>query len=102
MFEPRRLGLGRGHRSDRHGVTERHPALALPRPFLAGRETDPESDVRLAGSARDSDMAPGFWRAKRQSTMPFIHSLAGRWPRAVGASFSGAMCTSRFVLPTAR
>ena len=58
--------------------------------------------VRLAGAGRDSDMAPGFWRAKRQSTMPFIHSLAERWPRAVGASFSGAMCTSRFVLPTAR
>src|SRR5271157_6133794 len=57
--------------------------------------------VRLAGAGRDSDMAPGFWRAKRQSTstMPFIHSLAGRWPRAVGASFSGAMCISRFVLP---
>src|SRR5271167_5230070 len=25
MFEPRPLGLGRGHRSDRHGVIERHP-----------------------------------------------------------------------------
>ena len=24
MFEPRRLSLGRGHRSDRHGVIERH------------------------------------------------------------------------------
>ncbi len=29
MFEPRPLGLGRGHRSDRHGVIERHPTLAL-------------------------------------------------------------------------
>ena len=32
-------------------------------------------DVRLARSGRDSDMAPGFWRAKRRSTTPFI-----RWP----------------------
>jgi hypothetical protein len=29
----------------------------------------------LAGAGRDSDMAPGFWRAKRRSTTPFI-----RWP----------------------
>jgi len=34
MFEPRPLGLGRGHRSDRHGVIERHPTLASAGPFL--------------------------------------------------------------------
>jgi hypothetical protein len=29
MFEPFPLGLSGGRRSDRHGVIERHPALAL-------------------------------------------------------------------------
>ena len=38
MFEPFPLGLGGGRRSDRHGVTERHPTLALPRPFLDPRD----------------------------------------------------------------
>src|ERR1700693_3680363 len=34
MFEPFPLGLSGGRRSDRHGVIERHPALALSRSFL--------------------------------------------------------------------
>ena len=34
MFEPCPLGLGGGRRSDRHGVIERHPTLALSRSFL--------------------------------------------------------------------
>src|ERR1700677_2431536 len=34
MFEPRPLGLRGGHRSDRHGVIERHTTLALSRSFL--------------------------------------------------------------------
>ena len=38
MFEPFSLSLGGGRRSDRHGVTERHPTLALPGPFLDPRE----------------------------------------------------------------
>ena len=38
MFEPRPLGLGRGHRSDRHGVIERHTTLALSRSFLDPRD----------------------------------------------------------------
>src|SRR5271163_1314246 len=41
MFEPFPLGLCGGRRSDRHGVTERHPTLALPRPFL-----DPSFSIR--------------------------------------------------------
>ena len=63
---------------------------------------DGDGQMRLAGAGRDSDMAPGFWRAKRRSTTPFIRSLAGLWPRAVGASSSGAMCILRFVSLTAR
>src|SRR5580704_3173977 len=38
MFESRPLGLGRGHRSDRHGVIERDPTLALSRSFLDPRD----------------------------------------------------------------
>jgi len=34
MFEPYPFGLAGRQRSDRHGVIERHPALALSRPFL--------------------------------------------------------------------
>jgi hypothetical protein len=34
MFEPSPLGLRGGHRSDRHGVIERDPALALSGPLL--------------------------------------------------------------------
>ena len=36
---------------------------------------DGDGQMGLARSGRDSDMAPGFWRAKRRSTTPFI-----RWP----------------------
>ena len=58
---------------------------------------DGDGQMRLARSDRDSDMAPGFWRAKRRCTTPFIRSLAGLWPRAVGASSSGRCASSRFV-----
>ena len=34
MFEPFPLGLGGGRRSDRHGVIERHPTLAISGSFL--------------------------------------------------------------------
>src|ERR1700686_4877141 len=34
MFKPRPLGLCGGHRSDRHGVIERDPTLALSGPIL--------------------------------------------------------------------
>jgi len=32
---------------------------------LNGLDADRRGEMRLAGSGRDSDMAPGFWRAKR-------------------------------------
>ena len=38
-------------------------------------DADRDGEMRLARAGRDSDMAPGFWRAKRRSTTPFI-----RWP----------------------
>jgi hypothetical protein len=45
-------------------------------PMMLDRlEADRGSEMRLARAGRDSDMAPGFWRAKRRSTTSFI-----RWP----------------------
>ena len=38
-------------------------------------DAESQTEMSLPGSGRDSDMAPGFWRAKRRSTTPFI-----RWP----------------------
>ena len=38
-------------------------------------DAERQAEMGLAGAGRDSDMAPGFWRAKRRSTTPFI-----RWP----------------------
>src|ERR1700760_3021985 len=46
--------------------------------------------MRLARAGRASDMAPGFWRVKRQSTTRFIRLRAKRWRRAVGASCTEA------------
>jgi hypothetical protein len=37
-------------------------------------DADRRSEMRFAGSGRDSDMAPGFWRPKRRSTTLFIRS----------------------------
>ena len=64
-------------------------ALAV---MLDGLDADRRSEMRLAGSGRGSDMAPGFWRAKRRSTTPFIRWRAGRWPRPADASCSAATC----------
>ena len=41
------------------------------------RRGDGDAEMRFARAGRDSDMAPGFWRAKRRSTTPFIRSQAG-------------------------
>ena len=51
---------------------EEPDALAV---MLDGLDADRRGEMRLACAGRDSDMAPGFWRAKRRSTTPFI-----RWP----------------------
>ena len=34
--------------------------------------TESRAEMALADARRDGDMAPGFWRAKRRSTTPFI------------------------------
>ena len=80
MFEPRPLGLGRGHRSDRHGVIERHPALALPRRL--------KGDVGFLRSQRFEKLTMRLkprtevsaHLARRPRTAPFeaLHPLDGR------------------------
>jgi hypothetical protein len=67
-------------------------ALAV---MLDGLNADRRGEMRLAGSARDSDMAPGFWRAKRRSTTRSIRSRVRRSPRVVGALFLAALCILR-------
>jgi len=53
---------------------------------------DSDRQMGLAGSGRDRDMAPGFWRARRRSTTPFIRWSAERWRRAGGGSCTPALC----------
>ena len=48
---------------------EEPDALAV---VLDGLDADRRGEMRLARARRDGDMAPGFWRAKRRSTTPFI------------------------------
>ena len=57
-----------------------------------GLDADGRGEMRLARAGRGSDMAPGFWRAKRRSTTPSIRWRAGRWPRPADASCSAATC----------
>jgi hypothetical protein len=75
---------------------------APPRSGADAASRDGDRQMRLAGSGRDSDMAPGFWRVKRRSTTPFIRWRAGRWLLAAGASCSGAKRILRSVSLTAR
>ena len=59
-------------------------------------------EMGFSCAGRDSDMAPGFWRVKRQSTTRFIRLRAKRWRRAVGASCTEAWSTLRSVSLTTR
>ena len=51
---------------------EEADALAV---MLDGLDAERRREMGFPRAGRDSDMAPGFWRAKRRSTTPFI-----RWP----------------------
>ena len=44
------------------------------RPGADDGRSDCDRQVGFARAGRDSDMAPGFWRAKRRFTTPFIRS----------------------------
>src|ERR1700678_4570124 len=70
------------------GSGEQHaPAL-----FDQG-QADRGREMGFSCAGRDSDMAPGFWRVKGQSTTRFIRLRAKRWRRAVGASCTEAWST---------
>ena len=66
---------------------EEADALAV---MLDRLDADRGGEMRFAGARRGSDMAPGFWRARRRSTTRFIRSRVRQSPRAVGALFSAA------------
>jgi hypothetical protein len=70
--------------------TQRREHSALVRVFLKIAE------MALAAAWRGSDMAPGFWRVRRRSSMRSIRSPARRWRRRVGASCAAGSSTSRF------
>jgi hypothetical protein len=84
---------------DEFNGREEPDALAM---TLDGLDADRGGEMGLARAGRGSDMAPGFWRAKRQSITPFIHWRAGLWPRPAGGLCTAAKRISRFVLLTAR
>ena len=65
------LSFGPGERGDDIGEGAEVDAAA----GLHRLDAERQAEVGLARAGRDSDMAPGFWRAKRRSTTPFI-----RWP----------------------
>src|SRR5271157_4261773 len=69
-------------------IEEARPSAALA--YAIGGDGDRQ--MAFAGAGRDSDMAPGFWRAKRRSTIPFIRWPAERWLRAAGGSCTAALC----------
>ena len=65
------LSFGPGERGDDVGEGAEVDAAA----GFHRLDAERQAEMGLAGAGRDSDMAPGFWRAKRRSTTPFI-----RWP----------------------
>ena len=89
MFEPRPLGLSGGRRRDRHGVIERHSALALSRPFL-----DPEISRRTGLSRntvrkylRSDNVEPKFAGPDRPSRLdPYADKLSHRLRQEAGKS----------------
>ena len=66
------------------------------------RRSHGDAEVGFSRARRDSDMAPGFWRVKRQSTTCFIRLRAKRWRRAVGESCTEAWSALRSVSLTTR
>src|ERR1700719_2924390 len=72
MFEPRPLGLGRGHRSDRHGIIERHPTLALSRSFVDPRDISTHWAVEEYGP-----QVPAFGQRRTEVCCPRSAERAG-------------------------
>src|SRR3984957_19048010 len=89
MFEPFPPGLGGGRRSDRHGVTERHPTLALPRPFLDPRDIAAHGAVEEHGPQylRSDTVEPKFNIPDRPSKLdPYADKLSQMLRQEAGKS----------------
>jgi hypothetical protein len=55
-------------------------------PLLAGRETEPETDVRFAGAGRASVMLPGVWVLTCRSSTRFILDTVTLWAFSAASS----------------
>src|SRR5258708_11829661 len=89
MFEPFPLGLGRGRRSDRHGVIERHPTLALSRSFLDPRDipTHGLSRNTVRKYLRSDTVEPKFNIPDRPSKLdPYADKLSQMLRQEAGKS----------------
>jgi transposase len=87
MFEPFPLGFGGGRRSDRHGVTERHPTLALPGPFLDPRDIPTHRSVEVRKYLRSDTVEPKFNVADRPSKLdPYADKLSQMLRQEAGKS----------------
>src|ERR1700683_1020975 len=72
MFELYPLGLSGGRRSDRHGVIECHPALALSRSFLDPRDIAAHRAVEEYGP-----QGPAFGQRRTEVCRPRSAEQAG-------------------------
>ena len=90
MFEPFPRGFGGGRRSDRHGVTERHPTLALPGRFLDPRDIPTHRSVEEHGPCkylRSDTVEPKFNVADRPSKLdPYADKLSQMLRQEAGKS----------------
>ena len=89
MFEPYPLGLSGGRWSDRHGVIERHPALALSRPFLDPRDIAAHKSSRntVRKYLRSDSVEPKFAVPDRPSRLdPYADKLSHMLRQEAGKS----------------
>ena len=89
MFELYPLGLAWGRRSDRHGVIERHPTLALSRSFLDPRDipTTGLSRNTVRKYLRSDTVEPKFAVPDRPSSLdPYADKLSHMLRQEAGKS----------------
>ena len=99
MFEPYPLGLAGGRRSDRHGVIERHPALAFSRPFLDPRDIAAHRSVAEHGAQipalgqRGAEVQPSLTGRASSIRTPTSCRICCDRRRGSRASRSGRSCS---------
>jgi hypothetical protein len=59
------------------------------------RQTERRREMGFSSAWQDRDVAPAFWRVKRQSSIRFTRLRGGRWPPQGGAFSTRASSTSR-------